>query len=829
MKKFWRRLRAQGERGAVMFLVAGTTVVVLLMGAMAVDLSSIAARGQSMQNAADSAALAGVQAYRASGGNEQAARQAVEDLLAQNGIELGDSVSVDIEFPDANNTEVKVTLVEDEPDLFLAGVTGVVSEVERSATAKFESCDDTCFKEVVIPAPFRSVDATGDGDGYKPIPVGDNLYALNHNAETLQIVCIDRATEDHCWQNGAGKNAYPSGYQPPRNPEMPHAAVIGTKIYWSVTAATGHRLYCFETTTDTPCSQPFLINGRPRASHLTSRLENRGGGTVAVDDLIYVFTDDHRIHCIVPGITMTRCAGYGNGGLQTGLGAAGFPVADGQNDNHGSSIDRIVDNGRIYSTLHIDNGGVQCDNGDPNMANPEGIVVLKNAATGLYLSIHPSWGYTVDGAPDANGPPDDFARWRVIQMNNGSYVFKSVAAENAGQSWILDADGNYAELDTINRTFASADHRWFVTYQGSTSRIRNEYYDWNGGGYIRDENSNWRTGAYQNQFADWVIRPWECEDPSYGSGGGVVFQAGTWVHCFDTINQQPCANFVPAKLHQDSDSFSGRLFFYRSSGTTPTILGLCSTGFTEQWSWTDMRGLTELTCIDHITGADADSLESTMSSFYSALDGVAHEPWGTWGDPHYNPETNRMFYPTQRSRSRVLCWDFDTGFCGNMEGVSAQHGAIQDYGFFSEGNCVYGLGHNAVFWAFRASDIYEECTGSSTKTTINPCNCSGSLYWGTLLFDVDLALFDSFLIEVYNKNGVRILPAENAVDDQGNLKQGHSLHSDGLSLDLNTLPVNGFDDELTIEVRVDSQNSDPWSQGDQTFTIEFERTPRLTD
>ena len=64
MRKLWHYLTSdERERGAVMFLVAGTTVLVLLLGAVAVDVSITATQGQQLQNAADAAALAGVQAY----------------------------------------------------------------------------------------------------------------------------------------------------------------------------------------------------------------------------------------------------------------------------------------------------------------------------------------------------------------------------------------------------------------------------------------------------------------------------------------------------------------------------------------------------------------------------------------------------------------------------------------------------------------------------------------------------------------------------------------------------------------------------------------------
>ena len=128
--------RSHAERGATMFLAAIMIIIVLLGGAIAVDLSITANRGQSLQNAADSAALAGVQALRQSMGenteagpaDEQAARLAVESLLRQNGIT---DITPIIEFPDENDTEVRVTLLDSDPGLLLSGITGVEGSVER--------------------------------------------------------------------------------------------------------------------------------------------------------------------------------------------------------------------------------------------------------------------------------------------------------------------------------------------------------------------------------------------------------------------------------------------------------------------------------------------------------------------------------------------------------------------------------------------------------------------------------------------------------------------------------------------------------------------------
>ena len=166
---------------------------------------------------------------------------------------------------------------------------------------------------------------------------------------------------------------------------------------------------------------------------------------------------------------------------------------------------------------------------------------------------------------------------------------------------------------------------------------------------------------------------------------------------------------------------------------------------------------------------------------------------------------------------------FRHGLLRQSRGVSpvGALGTTQDYGFFSEGLCIYGLGHNAIFWGFQANDITQECTGSGRTTTIEPCNCGGDLYWGELHFDVDLARFDSFLVEIFNSAGTRLIPADPA-------SPGYSLITEPNLLDLSDLPVAGTTDRLTVKVQVES-DEDPWALGAQTFTIEFERRPRLVE
>ena len=863
--------RERAQRGAVLFLVVLTVLIVMVAGAIAVDLSAAATRGQSLQNAADSAALAGVQAFRQSMGerteanaaDEAAAEAAVLALLEQNGIT---NLTPQISFTDPeNDTEVKVTLYDENAGYLMSGFTGgSIGSVERSATARFERCEDGCLKEVDIPPPFVAVDAFGDGDGYKPIPVNDRLYSINHQSGdgrgNQQITCVRRAPqilpdgskEWHCW-DAPGMLAYPSGYIPTVTPEMPHAAVYGSKIYWASSTSSGHYLFCFETETPAPCSTPYQISTDAHAIDLPKREIHRGGATVMVNDLIYTFTDDHMVHCIVPGDTMTSC-----GSAQTSLGEAGFPAGDPADGNHGSSMDRVVDEttGRIYSTIHIVStpGNVDCT--ASNLESPSGRVVLKNASSNIYIAANGS----NDGLVDGVDPADPATQWQV-ERNGSSYRFVNVASIDAYDSKYLATDfwdfGD--ELQLVNYSQYGRDFR--IEHQGDYSRIRNR---WRISGqthqYLREDGSTdpdtgdttveFTGGSYDTLRADWIVRPWECEDPSYAppTYNGLSYEPGTYVNCFNPTTGLACSGFAPSKIHEDWDSFSGRLFFYRDASGSP--IGLCSTGFTQHWDWyTNMSSYTEISCVNHNSGVEDTSLESSMSSFRNAL--AAHNTatpnpsegnarWGTWGDPHYNSHTNRMFYPTHRTDSAVLCWDWDNGPC--TEGIervgSSALGQIQDYGFFSEGNCIYGLGHNAIFWAFRADDINEECNGSDKTTSITPCDCGGELFWGTVTFDVTKDQFEEFTIEIRNDDGDRVYPPPGSDSDP---IPPHSLLTTGANVDpryvgdtvdLNHIPATSKTQRLWVTVSVVAKEGvDPWQDGEgsQTFTIEIGRTPRLTD
>lgn len=84
--------------------------------------------------------------------------------------------------------------------------------------------------------------------------------------------------------------------------------------------------------------------------------------------------------------------------------------------------------------------------------------------------------------------------------------------------------------------------------------------------------------------------------------------------------------------------------------------------------------------------------------------------------------------------------------------------------------------------------------------------------------------FEVFTIEVMDDNGDRKFP------DPG--EPPHDLLSMGATIDLNSIPIDDVNQRLWVTVAaVAKEGLDPWEDGgsSQTFTIEIDRSPRLTD
>lgn len=337
-----------------MALVAATMVIMLVGGAIAVDVSALDRQGQVLQNTADAAALAGVAVW-VDTGDQQAVRNIVNDLAAQNGLQ-GDEYQVDVTFP--NSLEIEVDIVDSEPDVFLGAVVGFGSEIGRDSTARLEVCDEGCNRIIEVPPPFNSVLAQGTGDGYIPIPIEDRLYAVNHHSFTIE--CVDRETNTQCWNE---KQLFDF---PVHTFNVHHPYVHGTKIFYlgwgdgnysvSTRPVSYGSLYlgCFDTATDTRCANHASIYAP-------------GFGTMyGTDDGIYVFTGNRKVYCFDPD-TLVSCPGY-SGGRNTALAYEG---GWGQWwENRSWNADRIEHDGKIYVGLSKRYGGVWVHCWDTNTHLP---------------------------------------------------------------------------------------------------------------------------------------------------------------------------------------------------------------------------------------------------------------------------------------------------------------------------------------------------------------------------------------------------------------------------------------------------------------------------
>lgn len=867
-----------GDRGAVLYIMMLFLVMFIALATVAVDLAALGSRGQELQNTSDAAALAGVVEYQqqvVAGATpedaEAAARQVVEDVLRQNGIDPDDpTIILDLDLSD-DGTELTVVIGDADPDQFLPNdfLTETIKDddqgVARSATASFIACEKDCPITAKIPESINAIRARGLGDGYKPIPVGNRLYAINHNSQNRQIVCVDRSTQARCWSGTESRDAYSSsvGFFD-RNPEMPHTAVINDQIYWTVTDDEGLRMFCFQTAVDPefdrPCQESVTLNssltrfdsGDPANDLTHVKDENRGGGTFTVlGQRVYAFSDDHRIHCHNPA-TGSVCSGYANGGNPTGL--AAFPAASPEDGNHGSSIDRVVDEatGRVYATLHLPfaEPPVNCES---PLADPAGQrVIVVNEETGRLL-------YT--DAPDFvfTGLRDD-----VGTISQSWWDVENIGADTISFQSALTSE--YLDATPFVGTSVSADQddEWNAIIDGDAYFIDSEF---NGGALFDDDGTLLEEEPPTSPKSRWNFFPWQCGDSTFTPESAPdYYTRGTWLHCYDTGavtgNPGPCeapggvpwqvsgaagaATGDASPLHADGTRFSGRLWFYYSSGPNPVKEGVCSSGYGTWFAPGSNldRSTIEITCVDLATGAFDSTMSSDMSPLRDEirLNTSSTRP-GAWGDPHWNDFSNRLFYPSERTGGRgddgvgaVMCFDFDSGICdtrlGEIEldtpdGLPPITQITQDYGFFSDGDCVFALGHLSYFWAFKASEPGERCDPEPSKTTIFKCECADGAVarWGELDFsDIDLDLFDSFGIRITTDQGVDSLSIFPGDGSYFSLKPGGG----DPRIPLDDLPIPDAATSIVLEIKVTGISEELLAEVGE-FELRFTQRPRLVD
>lgn len=137
-----------GERGSTLFIVAGSLIVLLGIGALAIDVGSLYVARSESQRAADAAALAGAKVFVESGcvtsgdcsSEESIATDRATQVALQNLVE-GQAVTVSgVTFTETpQNPQITVHVQSSNLHVFFAGAIGITSAPNVAATATAEA------------------------------------------------------------------------------------------------------------------------------------------------------------------------------------------------------------------------------------------------------------------------------------------------------------------------------------------------------------------------------------------------------------------------------------------------------------------------------------------------------------------------------------------------------------------------------------------------------------------------------------------------------------------------------------------------------------------
>lgn len=311
--------RALQERGAILILSVLVMILLLSLAAFATDLAAWYRQGQQQQRASDLASLNGVQAYdlelktyfESHGADNwagltnatdkaeaeqlafDAGLEAIWGVLATGGVVVDTSPTVvydptppstsstatavatdgtQVQITRLSNGSFTVTLIRPGKQYF-SSVLSDAPEIARSSTAVISNCNADCSRNILIEPPFTGFEASGQGDGYRPLLWGDDeIWTVNHHSSgqangnagaTLwggEIICMDRDTGLACL--GGTSHFSLNGYQS-ANMSIEYLSPSG-KLYFaarrpdsagSVNGDVG--LVCFDVTARAYCATPF--------------------------------------------------------------------------------------------------------------------------------------------------------------------------------------------------------------------------------------------------------------------------------------------------------------------------------------------------------------------------------------------------------------------------------------------------------------------------------------------------------------------------------------------------------------------------------------------
>lgn len=260
-----------------------------------------------------------------------------------------------------------------------------------------------------------------------------------------------------------------------------------------------------------------------------------------------------------------------------------------------------------------------------------------------------------------------------------------------------------------------------------------------------------------------------------------AFNDGSYIGCFDTATNAPCAGFdqptwVPVIGGAQASDAAWRnhpyLFVRQTTGMVPS--GIC------------VHDAGDHGCVNLAGGNQA-----RIGGFNGHLD-------KSYGKTHTSAEAHlgsKTFFPDQQDNT-TRCWNWATSSgCGEKDwGTSVDASGVKqssDYGYASDGNCIFALGHTTLFWSF--DENFERCFGGSTAVEINPCICStGEPVYGSLQIPEDvLAELDSASATVTSIFGTTLIGETDLIASGGFLDMSGISTAEGSVI-------------LELEVRSDS-------------------------
>lgn len=261
---------------------------------------------------------------------------------------------------------------------------------------------------VNVPVSDRAQVGQTGGDGTLPIPVGTNIYGVQHhlNVGTATIMCWEVSSLAKCsgtWPRSIGSDL--------TTPTIVRHAVVGTSIYFpsarvvgsGATATTTPGIACWDTVTEAPCSFiPLpggpLWTGNPPVASAFGLGPLLGG--IALDPVpghLFMYAVDSssaptvgRVYCVL--LSGSACPGWS---LPTNLTAGGNSFADMiLEETGGSPATRlyVTHSARVSCLKLID--GSSCSGGWTNVGTSiaRGLTLsplLDSAGAMLRVCLHP--------------------------------------------------------------------------------------------------------------------------------------------------------------------------------------------------------------------------------------------------------------------------------------------------------------------------------------------------------------------------------------------------------------------------------------------------------